>query len=342
MHEQSLYSSLVRAGARGESAVLATVVDASGSTPRRAGTQMVIEAESLAGTIGGGALEARVVERARSILLGAAGETAPVLVESIDLHGDPDEPRDGICGGLMVIHLLRVSSDEQFGVANAVVQMLATGQSVMVTCDAIGTLSSCVPSPAGRTTQHGAAEGPSADDGWSLVINPPPVVYIAGAGHCGVALALAATPLGFDVWLEDDRPDARAGAEDVLPLSPGLVSVTPGPSAHTLSDPRIAGRDVFACLVTRSFRQDLASLQALRDAKAINGAPIIRYIGLMGSRRRLGTVMNLLRDAGWSNDELATIDAPIGLDIGAQSPAEIAISICATLIQERSAQFTRC
>lgn len=154
---------------------------------------------------------------------------------------------------------------------------------------------------------------------------PPARLFIVGAGHIAVPLARIGVLLGFPVLVLDDRegfatderfPDA-ARVERVDFEAP-FAKVTPGPGD-------------FVVLVTRAHRYDFDCLRWLVEAET---AP--RYIGMVGSRRRVRSAFRALLEAGVPHDRLATIHAPIGVGIGADTPEEIAVSIGAELVAVRS------
>jgi xanthine dehydrogenase accessory factor len=157
-------------------------------------------------------------------------------------------------------------------------------------------------------------------------IEPAPHLYVVGAGHIGQHLARAAAEVGFRVHVVDDREkfanlDRFPGAAEIA------VADIPGWLARTTLVPRS-----YAVVVTRGHRHDFEALKALvgRD---------LQYVGLIGSRAKVKRICDALAAEGVGADELAGVHAPIGLDIGAVTPAEIAVSIVAELIAERSGRL---
>jgi xanthine dehydrogenase accessory factor len=150
-------------------------------------------------------------------------------------------------------------------------------------------------------------------------IEPSPELYVIGAGHIGFHLAHLAQRVGFHVHVVDDRekyanrdrfPDAAEVAAE--PIA-GWLQRTPLP-AHA-----------YAVIVTRGHTNDLDALRML-------AARELRYLGLIGSRAKIARIFETLRAEGMTADALARVHAPIGLDIGAITPQEIAVSILAELI----------
>ena len=150
-------------------------------------------------------------------------------------------------------------------------------------------------------------------------IEPSPELYIIGGGHVGFHLARVANEVGFRVHVVDDRekfanrerfPDAAEVIVDDIPAWIGRANLPP---------------HAYAVVVTRGHTNDLEALRAL--------APLqLRYLGLIGSRAKVARIYEALVADRMAPDTLTHVHAPIGLDIGAVTPQEIAVSILAELI----------
>jgi xanthine dehydrogenase accessory factor len=156
---------------------------------------------------------------------------------------------------------------------------------------------------------------------------PPPALYVLGAGHVGQEVARLAARVGFDVHVVDDR--SRFASRDLLP-EPIEIVVEDIPA--WVSGAALPASS-FVVVVTRGHRHDLDALRALAGLD-------LRYIGLIGSRAKVARLFDQLAGEGVAPDTLARVHAPIGLDIGAVTPAEIAVSIVAELIAVRSGKLT--
>ncbi|MFQ5419316.1 MAG: XdhC family protein, partial [Anaerolineae bacterium] len=151
---------------------------------------------------------------------------------------------------------------------------------------------------------------------------PPATVYIFGCGHVGQALAAQARLAGFRVVVSDDRPEL-ATPEHI----PHADKYLPGPPAEALAAEPIHA-NTFVALVTRKVKLDQEILLHILDTPA-------RYIGVMGSRRRWTHTSKLLRETGLADADFAHVRSPLGLDIHADTPAEIAVSIMAEIIKAK-------
>ena len=153
-------------------------------------------------------------------------------------------------------------------------------------------------------------------------VEPAPQLYIVGAGHVGHQLAQVARPVGFRIHVLDDR-EKFANAERFPEADEIIVDSIPD-WLHKAEIPPSA----YVVVVTRGHRHDLDALRSL-------AARDLRYIGLIGSKAKVKKIYDALVEEGMPIECLSRIHAPIGLDIGAVSPEEIAISILAELIAVR-------
>jgi xanthine dehydrogenase accessory factor len=150
-------------------------------------------------------------------------------------------------------------------------------------------------------------------------IEPSPELYVVGAGHVGLHLARLAHDVGFRVHVVDDR-EKFANRERFPDAAEVIARDIPEWIAHT-SLPTHA----FVVIVTRGHTNDLEALRALAPKD-------LRYLGLIGSRAKVARIYDALLADGVLSTQLSRVHAPIGLDIGAVTPQEIAVSILAELI----------
>lgn len=154
------------------------------------------------------------------------------------------------------------------------------------------------------------------------VTERPATLLIVGGGHVGQSIATIASHVGFSVVVLDDR-EAFANRER-FPMADDVIC---GDFVEELRKFPIDGTTYVVC-VSRGHKQDET---ALREAAASDAA----YVGMIGSRRRVSTVLTHLAREGVAQDALERVHTPIGLDIGAETPEEIAVSIVAEIIAVR-------
>jgi len=150
-------------------------------------------------------------------------------------------------------------------------------------------------------------------------IEPSPELYIVGAGHVGFHLARIAQEVGFRVHIADDR-EKFANAERFPTAAEIVVDDIPA----WLAAARIPAH-AYVVIVTRGHTNDLDALRSLAPRD-------LRYLGLIGSRAKVARIYEALREERMADEALRRVHAPIGLDIGAVTPQEIAVSILAELI----------
>jgi xanthine dehydrogenase accessory factor len=151
---------------------------------------------------------------------------------------------------------------------------------------------------------------------------PPPTVLVLGCGHVGQAVASLAKWMGYRVVVNDDRPELAS--PEVIPEADAYI---PGSIDAVLETTAITG-NTFIVAVTRNVMVDLQILPKLAQSPA-------PYIGVMGSRRRWLETTRLLQEDGLTEADLARFHSPIGLELNAEDPHEIAISIMAEIIMMR-------
>jgi xanthine dehydrogenase accessory factor len=156
-------------------------------------------------------------------------------------------------------------------------------------------------------------------------IEPEPRLVVCGAGHVGAALAHFARLAGYHTVLIDDRADfvTRERFPDE-----GIELVAAANWTDAVRASVGSGRNVAVAVVTRGHNEDEECMRAVMSARP-------DYVGLIGSKRRTNIVLERLREAGVDETDLRRVRAPIGLDIGAVTPQEVALSILAEIIAER-------
>jgi len=328
--------------ARGESLAAATIVTNEGSTPRTAGSKMLVFADgSIAGTVGGGLGEGLVIAAAKETL--AIGESR---LMGIDMTGQAAAGADLICGGKMRVFIERIEADA----ANqelyaALAKSLAVGRSALVLTRVGGEAwggARCLLTPDGvagicpeQTVLMAArAQGRGIvapilleADGSQWVLEPALALdplYIFGGGHVSRPTCHMAALVGFAVTVFDDRPEF-ANAER-FPDARETVVFADLPACF-------AGRSMEAnasvVIVTRGHAQD-------KDVLALALKTGAGYIGMIGSLRKRDALYDKLLQEGFTKDDLARCHSPIGLEIAAETPEEIAVSIVAELIEARA------
>ena len=326
-----------------------TVVETKGSTPQKPGSKLLILPDLRnIGTLGGGCVEAE----ARRQAIGLMQEGAPRLLE-FQLDSDYGWDDGLICGGNMKIfidlpktapeaemfqHLQTLSAQKVPAVSATVVTSESANVHVGMkmlfanTGERFGTLGDpaledVVQAETEAVLQRNTA-GLFRGNGTATVflepLQPRPTLLIAGAGHVGQALCHLGNWLDFDVAIVDDRADF-ASAERL----PEADEIIIGDIATELRKYPITPL-TYVVIVTRGHQHDESALHSVVESDA-------RYIGLIGSRRKIKLIFDDLIEAGIPKERLQQVYAPIGLDIYSKTVPEIAVSIASQLIQIRNA-----
>jgi xanthine dehydrogenase accessory factor len=251
-----VYEQIVQLRREGRRGAVATITNVRGSIPSFQTAKMLVRDDgSIAGTIGGGCVEAEVWQAAREVM----EEEKPRSL-TFNLNNDPKYDTGLVCGGTLEIYIEPVL--------------------------------------------------------------PPAVLYVFGAGHVAYNLYKVATIAGFEVVVVDDResyanrerfPDAREVIADDFETVTARLGLCEG---------------AYIVIVTRGHRDDMRVLRWAVNANA-------RYLGMIGSRRKTISIYKELEKEGIPAEKFANVHAPVGLEIGAVTPEEIAVAIVAEMIAER-------
>lgn len=163
------------------------------------------------------------------------------------------------------------------------------------------------------------------------LLGAPDTVIIAGGGHVGLALSRQMALLGWYIIISDDRDHLETMAQNAFA---DKKITQPFEQLGDLVQQQLrAGRRTFVVIVTTAYKSDVAALCSLAQ---ISTQP--EYIGLMGSRSKIKTIMHEAEEAGVPPEWLQTIHAPVGVEINSDTPEEIAVSIAAEIIRVRNAR----
>lgn len=318
--------------ARGEKGALITIVEKIGSAPRDEGARMFITAQGkIFGTIGGGSVEAEACLEAIKVM-----ETGHHRILHFRMDGKNATEEDMICGGNVSIFIepVEVRHKEVYDAVSNAIKRDAKGFIVTRYSADAGLLKSFLPDEGtvvgDPVDEEIKARIPAAGEGLfsseGLIVVPilnRSCVYIFGAGHVSQHICRIASMVDFDVTVIDGRGD-YSNADRFPAARKTIVEDFDAVFDHL----PFSGSE-FVVIVTRGHKHDALVLeQVLRQPT--------RYVGMIGSRRKTKMVFDHLRGKGIDDTSLAVVFAPIGLDIGAETPEEIAVSIVAELIQARN------
>lgn len=337
----------------GETVGMGTVVATWKSAPRQAGASMLVGPGGEAvGSVSGGCVEGAVYELAQEVL--ASGMPA------LERYGVSDETAESVgltCGGILDVYVEKVSRETfpELGEVAADIQAerpvaVATvvehpdpawrGRRMVVRPDAVSgsvgseRADSAIADDARGQLAHGHSDtltyGPDGErrgEGMRVFVQtfaPRPRMIVFGAIDFAAAVASVGTFLDYAVTVCDARPIFATASR--FPEADEVVVQWPHRYLETEAEAGRIDRRTVICVLTHDPKFDVPVLQvALR-------LPEVGYVGAMGSRRTHDDRLARLREAGMTDDELARLSSPIGLDLGARTPQETAVSIAAEII----------
>ncbi len=251
-----LYEQIVELRRQGRRGALATIVNVRGSIPSFKTAKMLVRDDgSIAGTIGGGCVEADVWQAAREVM-----ESEKPRTLKFDLNQDPKIDAGLVCGGTLEVFV--------------------------------------------------------------EPILPPATLYLFGAGHVGASFCQTAASAGFEIVVTDDR--SSYANRERFPAAHEVHALDFDEATRKL-DPKESS---YIVIVTRGHRDDMRILRWAVQTRA-------RYVGMIGSKRKAIAIFKALQDEGIPAHLFDRVYSPIGLDIGAVTPEEIAVAITAELIAVR-------
>ncbi len=300
------------------------IVATRGSTPQPAGTFVCVDqAGKMTGTLGGGCAEDEIRIKAFELLsaqtlpdsthsMTSQGKTHPCEIHSIELDHDFGKDDGMICGGRLDVGFMIADPSDDLDTFQKILAALNKGEGASFK------LSS-------RTREVPSVDG----SGFEYIVHMEamPKLVIVGAGHISRILAQMVQPLGFEITVIDDRVSFANSARFPTPIKT-LV----GDIAKTVNGIEITA-DTYIVIVTRGHKHDEQALAAVVDSPA-------RYIGMIGSQRKIDVVFDDLHQTGVAPENLARVHAPIGLNIGSVTTEEIALSIAAQLVSVRRSHQT--
>ena len=330
--------------------VVATVVHTKGSTPQKPGAKLLVRNDgSGVGTLGGGCVEGDIWFAANQLLKRGGG------AEYREYHLNEDlAAQDGlVCGGTMYFlidpvyepahyesYARQIDAAYEGGPPVAMASLIRSAEGSSLPTGAKlfiheggfteGTLGDprmdrAAAEKAQELMAHGRCEFITTEDGAEYFIEAyttPPRLVICGGGHVSKAIAPLAKTLGFHVFITDDREEFAN--EERFPEVDRVVALTPEDALPKLP----INANTFIVVATRGHRYDNVALEAAARTPA-------KYVGLMGSKRKTILIYEDLVRTGLPLERIREIRSPIGLDIHARTPQEIAVSIIAEALMFR-------
>lgn len=339
----NIYSGIIESLEKGEPIVLATIIENVGSSPRTTGTKMLVKKDSsIIGTIGGGRLEADAIDNAKKVFQNKVG-----FMYHFSLTGEDAANMDMICGGYGDVLLSYLTPDQpevltvfkkalaaglenrkgwlitafnRKGDCPAEICFIAENGNQSGNLEVSAEIAELAMQPQSKNALH-SDHSASA----SLLFEPVhrrSKLLVFGGGHVSLETVRLANRVDFKTVVVDDREEfanrQRFPESDILVV----------PNYQQLPDFQI-DEETFIVILTRGHLGDYDVLKQVIGSKAA-------YIGMIGSRHKREKIYQRLREEGISQQLIDQVHSPIGLQINGETPAEIAVSVVAELILERS------
>jgi len=310
---------------RGERVVLCTILASSGSAPRGAGARMAVFADGTTmGTVGGGEVEYLAAQEALEVI--TTGNTA---IRSFDLAPAQVASIGMVCGGRVTIYY-QLLTESELPVLLAMESVLCADENawlyLRIRDGRVESFRLVSGKEAMEDPEHYCAKAVLVK-GEPLEYYEPLVragrVFIFGGGHVGQALVPVLASVDFRVTVYDKRKEL-ATAEH-FPMAENVIF---GDYEHIFDKITLKPSD-YVVIMTPGHESDYALLEQVLRCETT-------YVGCIGSRHKIARTQELLRQAGIPEERIKSVHSPIGLPIGAQTPAEIAVCIAAEMILHRS------
>ena len=303
-----------------KSVMLLIVAESKGSSPGRQGFKMAVAAEDWRGSIGGGAMEIRLVELAKLKIKDEAFKNNSEIVRQNHKKNSPN-PSGMICSGEQTVIFYKLNFGD-LPASRKIVRALKNHQSKVLQI---------------TSNSFHVVENQPADSDFRFDVQTEKEflfqeklgfknkLFIIGGGHCALALSDLASKMDFYISLFDDRPDLSTLAKNRFVHSKTLLE-----NYEKISDFIESGARHFVVVMTLGYQTDEIVIRALLNKD-------FKYFGVLGSKAKMAALLKKLKKEGFPEEKLNKIHTPIGLKINSRTPEEIAVSIAAEIIQVKNA-----
>ncbi len=293
--------------------MLLVVAESSGSSPGRQGFKMAVAEDEIAGSIGGGVMEVRLVEQAKVKSKKAKGKIDAKIIEQVH-RGKSLNSSGMICSGKQTVVFFRLDS-LHLKTIQKIIRALKTHQPkvLQIAPNNFQLVENRL--EAFKFERRGENDFLFAEK-----LGFKNKLFIVGGGHCALALSELASKMDFYITLFDDRPNLNTVVKNKFIHEKIIVE-----SYEQIGNFILPGANHFVVVMTLGYKFDRIVIRKLIDRD-------FKYFGVLGSRVKMRTLLRDLRKEGFDEKRLNQIRTPIGLPIGSRTPEEIAISIAAEII----------
>lgn len=305
---------------RNESVMLLVVAESSGSSPGRQGFKMIVAADEMAGSVGGGVMEVSLVERAKIRRESEIRNSKSKLIEQVHQKNSPHSS-GMICSGRQTVVFFKLDSSH-LKVVDEIIRALESDRpQILRISDSEFQISENQPETFNFRFERAGESGFTYEEKLGFKNK----VFIIGGGHCALALSELMSKMDFHISLFDDRSDLNTLAKNEFAHRKTVID-----SYENIGDLIESGASAYVVVMTLGYKFDEIVIRKLIDKN-------LKYFGVLGSRAKMATLLRALRAEGFDAEKLKRIRTPIGLAINSRTPEEIAVSIAAEIISVKNA-----
>jgi xanthine dehydrogenase accessory factor len=300
--------------------MLLVVAESTGSSPGRQGFKMAIAEDEMCGSIGGGAMEFRLVEQARLKIKNERLKINSEIVEQVH-QKNSQNPSGMVCSGRQTVIFYRLNSQDLPEIQK-IIRALKNHRLAILQ----------ISNSKFQIIENKAGEFDFRFDVkceneflFEEKLGFKNKLFIIGGGHCALALSELISKMDFYISLFDDRPNLNTFVKNEFVHAKQIIE-----SYAQIGDFIVSGANHFVVVMTLGYQSDEIVIRRLFDKN-------FKYFGVLGSRAKMATLLKNLKKEGFPKEKLNKIRTPIGLRINSQTPEEIAVSIAAEIIAVKNA-----
>lgn len=314
MKELKLWKSILDSLVKSKIAALIIVAESSNSSPGKQGFKMAVnEDEVLFGTIGGGIMERDLLFNAREELKSKKKSFAKTLYHN---QNDKNESSGLICGGKQTF-IFNFLNESNIDLVNKIITYLESQTRSVLVNSQNGIF---VQTNINQTNKFVFNYADENIFEYKEIYGISDTVYIIGGGHVGLALSKVMANLDFYIVIVDHRDEVFTMSENIYAHKKTIMNY------DKIDNVIREGNNSYVVIVSPQHLGDEVALKSVVNKN-------VKYIGMMGSKKKIKTIFENLLKSGIDKELLNKVHSPIGLEIGAESPDEIAISITAEIIK---------
>lgn len=314
MKELKLWKSILDSLVKSKIVALIIVAESSNSSPGKQGFKMAVnEDEVLFGTIGGGIMERDLLSTARENLKNNKKSFAKTLYHN---QNDKNESSGLICGGKQTF-IFNFLDESNIDLVNKIITYLESQTRSVLVNSQNGIFVQTNISQTNKFVFNYTDENIFE---YKEIYGISDTVYIIGGGHVGLALSKVMANLDFYIVIVDHRDEVFTMSENIYAHKKTIMNY------DKIDNVIKEGNNSYVVIVSPQHLGDEVALKSVINKN-------VKYIGMMGSKKKIKTIFDNLIDSGIDKELLKKVHSPIGLEIGAQTPDEIAISIAAEIIK---------